>query len=52
MLIYTVIQIDKCHLENFVPIVVRGQNGSVGVIEYVDATSVQNVLIMWNFHKL
>ena len=31
---------NNCHLEYFVPIFVHGQNGSEGVVELVDSTSV------------
>ena len=43
---------DNCHLEHFTSISVRGQNATDGVVEKVDITSVQNVLIMSNFHRL
>ena len=33
MLVYRVFQINNCHLEYFAPILVRGQNGSEGVVE-------------------
>ena len=42
----------SCHLKNFVPIFARGQNGLEGVVEKVDVTSTQNVLIMLNFPKM
>ena len=40
MLIYIGVLINNCHWEHFAPIFVRGQNGSEGVVKYVDATSV------------
>ena len=43
---------NNCHLEHFAPIFVRGQNGSEGVVEKVDTTWDQNMLIiMSDFHK-
>ena len=32
-------------------IFIRGQSGLEGVVGYVDATSVQNMLFVWNFHR-
>ena len=39
-------------MEYFVPIFVRGQNGSGGMVYYIDATSVKITLLTWNFHRL